>query len=127
MPHQKWCIISMMTPFKKVPARFFATDSGEDPVCTWLKELNQDDRKIIGKDIQKVGFGLPIELPVCQSLGHGIWEVRSRLPGGRVARVIFGFVEGSMVLLHGFIKKIQKTPDQDKGLALKRLRSLGKE
>ena len=35
-------------------------------------------------------------------------EVRSRLPG-RIARVLFTAGEGRMILLHGFIKKSQKT------------------
>lgn len=114
-----------MSPFKKIQAYFFATESGEEPVRTWLKRLTQDDRRVIGKDIQKIEFGWPIGLPVCQSLGDGLWEVRSDLPGGRIARVVFGFPGGTMVLLHGFIKKTQKTPRQDKELALNRLKALG--
>ena len=114
----------MMTQLKKVPARFFATHSGEEPVRVWLKELDQDDRKTIGKDIQKVEFGWPIGLPVCQSLGDGLWEVRSNLSDARIARVIFGFSSGTMVLLHGFIKKTRKTPHHDKALALRRLKLL---
>ena len=115
-----------MIQFKKIPARFFATGTGEEPVRTWLKSLSHDDRKVIGKDIQKVEFGWPVGLPVCQSLGDGLWEVRSHLPGGRTARVLFGFVEGTAVLLHGFIKKTRKTPDREKELALGRLKSLGR-
>jgi phage-related protein len=117
-----------MTPFKKVPARFFATDSGEEPVRTWLnKKLDPDDRKTIGKDIQKVEFGWPVGLPVCQSLGGGIWEVRSDISDGRIARVLFGFVEGTMILLHGFIKKTQKTPSHDRELAISRLKMLNRK
>lgn len=115
-----------MPQFKKIPARFFATDSGEEPVRTWLKRLSREDRKVIGKDIQKVEFGWPIGLPVCQSLGDGLWEVRSDLSGGRTARVLFGFVQGTVVLLHGFIKKTRKTPAREKELALGRLKSLGR-
>ncbi len=111
---------------KKIPARFFATDSGEEPVRSWLKTLSLDDRKVIGKDIQKVEFGWPIGLPVCRPLGDGLWEVRSGLSGGRTARVIFAFAEGAMVLLHGFIKKARKTPQHDRTLALSRLRALSR-
>jgi phage-related protein len=49
-----------------------------------------------------------------------LWEVRSRL-GDRIARVIF-YVDGqTMVLLHGFIKKTQKTPRHELDLAMKRM------
>ena len=55
-------------------------------------------------------FGWPIGMPLCRSFGRGLWEVRSGLPGGRIARVIFAERDGAMVLLHGFIKKTQQTP-----------------
>ena len=113
-----------MVQFKKVPARFFATASGIEPVRVWLKGLDLEDRKTVGKDIQKIELGWPIGLPVCRSLGNGIWEVRSDLSSGRTARVLFAPVEGSLVLLHGFIKKTQKTPTPDKELALNRLKAI---
>jgi phage-related protein len=81
-------------------------------------------KKIIGRDIQKVEFGWPIGMPYCRPLGHGLWEVRSDLTGGRITRVIFCIVGGEMVLLHGFEKKTQKTPPQDIELALKRKRDI---
>ena len=57
-------------------------------------------------------------------LGHGLWEVRSDLDSNRIARVIFCMGDGHMILLHGFIKKTQKTPQQDIELALKRKREV---
>jgi phage-related protein len=59
-------------------------------------------------------------MPLVGSLGRELWEVRSRLPRGRIARVLFCVEQGRMVLLHGFIKKTQKTPRHDLDLALKR-------
>ena len=42
---------------------------------------------------------------------------------GRIGRVLFYIdVLGRMVLLHGFIKKTQKTPDEDMELARKNKR-----
>ena len=41
-----------------------------------------------------------------------------------IARIIFTTGEGRMVLLHGFIKKTQKTPKEDLELAKTRLRLL---
>jgi phage-related protein len=113
-----------MVPLKKIVAHFYATGPGEEPVRAWLRSLDEDARRVVGKDIQKVEFGWPIGLPVCRPLGDGLWEVRSDLSDGRSARVLFGFFEGTMVLLHGFIKKTQKTPKPDRDLALKRLRSI---
>lgn len=90
----------------------------------WLLELSADDWRLVGKDIQKVEFGWPIGMPYCRPLGHGLWEVRSDLTNGKIGRVIFCIVAGEMVLLHGFVKKAQKTPSQEIDLALKRKREL---
>ena len=107
---------------KRLPARFFRTDSGREPVREWLKGLAAEDRKVIGEDIKDVEFSWPIGMPLVSSLGRGLWEVRSSLPRGRIARVLFCVDQGRMVLLHGFIKKTQKTAQRDIALALKRIK-----
>jgi hypothetical protein len=110
----------MIDRSKKLTGRFFASANGRRPVREWLLDLSKDDRRHIGKDIQKVEFGWPIGMPYCRSLGHGLWEVRSDLPGGRIVRVMFCIVRGEMVLLHGFEKKTQKATQHDIDLALRR-------
>jgi phage-related protein len=85
-----------------------------------LLELNREDRKIIGEDIKDVEFSWPIGMPLCRSLNHGLWEVRSKITGRRIARVIFYASDSDMILLHGFVKKTRKTPDHDMKLARKR-------
>jgi len=105
---------------KRLPARFYRSDSGREPVREWLKSLNPEDRRTIGEDIKDVEFSWPIGMPLVRSLGRELWEVRSSLPRGRIARVIFCVEKDSMVLLHGFMKKTQKTPQQEIDLALKR-------
>ncbi len=107
---------------KRLPARFYRTTSGREPVREWLRELPADDRKIIGEDIKDVEFSWPVGLPLARSLGRGLWEVRSSLTHGRIARVIFSVEHSQMFLLHGFIKKTQKTPQPDLDLALKRMK-----
>jgi phage-related protein len=114
----------MALGLKKLQARFFETGTGRRPVKEWLLGLARDDRRIVGKDIQKVEFAWPIGMPYCRPLGHGLWEVRSDLTDGTIARVIFCLVTGEMVLLHGFIKKTQKTPAKEIDLALRRKREL---
>lgn len=107
---------------KRLPARFYLSNAGNEPVREWLRSLDAEDRKIIGEDIKDVEFSWPIGLPLVRSLGKELWEVRSSLPRGRSARVIFCIAERHIVLLHGFIKKSQKTPQSDIDLALKRKR-----
>ena len=106
---------------KRVPAIFFRTEAGGEPLREWLKSLpSPEDRKLIGEDIKTVEFGWPVGMPVCRSLGDGICEIRTHLAQGRIARVMFYIdAQGRMVLLHGFIKKTQKTPLNDLELARK--------
>ena len=98
---------------------FFQTDTGNEPVREWLKELSKDDCQIIGTDILTVQYAWPLGKPLVDNLGDGIWEVRSRLDN-RIARTLFALVNQEIVLLHGFIKKSQKTPADELELAKKR-------
>jgi phage-related protein len=108
---------------KRLPAVFYALPSGQEPVREWLKGLPKEDRTIIGEDIKDVEFAWPTGMPLCRSLGGGLWEVRSALPN-RIARILFCVRQGRMILLHGFVKKTQQTPATDLNLARKRMREL---
>jgi len=109
---------------KKLPAFFYENSNGRQPVKEWILELSPEDRKRVGRDIQKVEFGWPLGMPYCRGLGSGLWEVRSDLTGGKIARIVFSVAAGRMVLLHAFIKKTQQTPAQDLKLALKRRKEI---
>ena len=108
---------------KSLRVIFYLSGTGKEPVREWLKQLPRDERKIIGEDIKTVQFGWPMGMPLIRKLDVGLWEVRSKL-GSRIARVLFTEHEGMLVLLHGFIKKAQKTPLQDLKLATQRLRNV---
>ena len=104
-----------------MPAVFYRSESGAEPVRDWLRSLDKQDRFRIGTDIKTVEFGWPIGMPTCRPLGHGLYEVRTSL-GNRIARVLFCIGDGRMILLHGFIKKSRKTPKADLDLARTRKR-----
>ena len=114
-------------PPRKVPLVFYRTRGGAEVVLDRLRGLSRDDRHIIGQDLMRVQFRWPVGMPLCRSLGQGLWEVRSDLPGNRIARVFFCFTEGRLVALHGLIKKTQKTPGADLQLARKRKREFKSE
>lgn len=103
---------------KRVPAIFFRTTAGNEPVREWLKEMDAEDRRRIGEDIKTVEFGWPVGVPTCRAMGGGLHEVRMRLGGNRIARVLFYIDRRErMVILHGFIKKSRGTPVADLALA----------
>ena len=110
-----------MTTMRKIPAFFFRNASGDEPVREWLITLGKEDRKTIGEDIAYVQFKWPIGKPKVDHLRGAIWEVRSKI-GNRIARVLFAVEASEMILLHGFIKKTQKTNPADIELAIKRLK-----
>ena len=102
--------------------RFWRSAAGREPVRDWLNELSDQDRRILGRDIGKVQYGWPLGLPLCRSLGDGLWEIRSSLPRRREVRVLFGFSGEVLVLLHVFMKKSQKTPPAEMRVAQERLK-----
>jgi phage-related protein len=108
----------------KAPVRFYRTEAGAEPVLDWLRALARDDRRHIGEDLTRVQYGWPVGMPLCRSLGEGLWEVRSSLSGGRIARVIFFFDGGELGVVHGFLKKTQKTQARDLALARRRMKEM---
>jgi phage-related protein len=109
---------------KQLPVRFYRTLHGAEPVRDWLRGLEVPARRAIGFDLKLVELGWPVGMPLCRSLGRGLWELRSDLPDGRAARLIFCVQEGVAVVLHGFIKKSQKTPLREIEVALRRKRDV---
>ncbi len=116
-----------MTVKKHIYVYFFRNDRGKEPVRDWLKGLSKKERTIIGEDIKTAEFCWPIGMPTIGNLGDGLYEVRSNLPDKKIARTIFAIYKWKMVLLHGFIKKDQKTPKKEKRLAKQRLKKFENE
>ncbi len=90
----------------------------------WLKNLEKEDRRLIGEDIKTVQFGWPLGMPLVRKLDKGLWEIRIQLDS-RIARILFTVHSSLMVLLHGFIKKSQKLPAKDLKIAKQRITILG--
>ena len=110
----------------EVPVRFYRSSAGREPVLEWLRGLDREDRRVIGLDLMRVQFGWPIGMPLVRSLKDGLWEVRSSLPSRKIARLILCFHQQILVVLHGFIKKTQKTPAEDLDLAKRRVKEVTK-
>ena len=110
-------------PKKIISVDFYKQASGREPVREWLKSLKKGERRTIGEDIKTVQTGWPLGMPLVGNLGKGLWEVRSTL-SNTIARVLFIMHEEQMVLLHGFIKKTQKTSQQDLEIAFTRAKEV---
>ncbi len=101
---------------------FFLTKSGKEPVRDWLRSLEKEERKIIGEDIKLVQFRWPLGMPLVRKMEANLWELRSKFTSGNISRVFFTVKGSQMILLHGFIKKSQKTPQKEIDLARTRMR-----
>ena len=73
-------------------------------------------KKSIGEDVKTVQYGWPLGMPLVRKLEPDLWEVRISM-GARIARILFTVRGDVIILLHGFIKKTQKTPAQDMSMA----------
>ena len=52
-----------MSSNRKIPAIFYRSASGDEPVRDWLKALDKLDRQAIGEDIAYVQYKWPIGKP----------------------------------------------------------------
>ena len=53
----------------------------------WLVELSEANRRAVGLDLQRVQYRWPVGMPLVRPLGKGLFEVRTSLPDGTIARV----------------------------------------
>ena len=105
---------------RKIPVVFYRTRGGSEVVRDWLRALDGKERNAVGLDLMRVQFRWPVGMPLCRAMGDGLWEIRTNLPHNRIARVLFCVTRKRIVVLNGFIKKTQKTPDEELALARKR-------
>jgi phage-related protein len=108
------------TPLKVV---FYQTEQDRQPVKEFLKDRSKEEKKIIGSDIYKVQQGFPMGEPLVKPVKSvsGLWEVRSTIPDG-ICRVVFAIAGEKMALIHAFVKKTQKIPQDELKTAKARLK-----
>jgi len=107
-----------------IPVQFYRSEAGNEPVREWLRGVEEGDRRAIGTDLRRVQFRWPVGMPLVRNLKDGLWEIRTTLPGQRIARLILCFHDGVLVVLHGFIKKKEKTLPADLALAKHRMKGM---
>jgi phage-related protein len=78
---------------------------------------------LIGEAVKTVQFSYPVGMPLVRKMSPDLWEVRINL-SNKIARVLFTIKNQKMILLHGFIKKSQKTPNKELAIAEIRLKNL---
>ena len=100
---------------------YYGLPSGKYPVREFVDSF---DEKTYGKFIFKKElleeFGPKLPLPHARQMGKGLFELRFTGTDGAI-RIFYYFIENEQIILvHGFIKKTDKTPKRDLDLAYKR-------
>ena len=89
---------------------FYDTEDGRTPTQEFLDSLEPKmNAKMVGlmEILEEKGYSL--REPYSAPLEDGIFELRA-VQGSNISRALFFFyVEGRIVITHGFIKKTQKT------------------
>ena len=81
---------------------------------TYAKTLRTTD--LLGK------FGNHLRMPYSKSLGSNIFELRVR--GQKEVRLLYCFYNKKAFILHGFIKKTEKTPQKEILVAIRKFKLL---
>lgn len=101
---------------------YYKTSSGRSPVTDYIDGLPVTDQSRFLEIAQEIELhGLNAARMVFKPLQGKLWEIKFTSVGGGY-RILYVMIDrDSMVWLHAFKKKTQKTPAKELSLALKRL------
>lgn len=93
---------------------FYKDSHGNIPVKEFLDSLDIKMRQKMLRSINALhDLGTTLRMPLSESLGDGIFQLRAQT-NGNITRVLYFFFKGDKaVLTHGFIKKTQDTPPKE--------------
>ena len=106
---------------------FYQSRKGNRPVQEFLDSLGKTARAAVLRDLGLLReFGIKLGPPAVRSIAgvRKLWELRVKTGDGAV-RIFYAALTGRrFVLLHGFVKKSEKTPPAELELAAKRLQEV---
>lgn len=104
---------------------FYETERGNSPVGNYVDEQDATTRALL---LEKLGafreeFPSVRTVSIKQLLGK-VWEIRVHDARGRQHRLLYAVLGKDLVVLHAFVKKVQRTPREDIALAQHRLKEM---
>lgn len=104
---------------------YYLDEKGNNPVKDFIDDLSNKQKAKVFRIIETIEkYGLDTAIPHLKRLkGYPLWEIRIL---GRDNIRLFYVVRFSntIILLHGFVKKTQKTPQKEISIAMKRFEIL---
>ena len=100
----------------------FATASGEEVVADFLDSLPRKHKAKAFWEIELLAtHGTGLTLPYVKHIDGELWELRVKF-GSDISRIFYFIpIKNKIVLLHGFVKKTDKTPPGEVEIAKKRI------
>jgi phage-related protein len=90
---------------------FYECENGRIPVQEFINSLSRQQRAKAIHEIEILEqFGTELKMPHAKHIDGKLWELRIKA-GNDISRIFYFIHTGNhIILLHGFIKKTQKTP-----------------
>ena len=107
----------------KWEVEYYLKENGESPICNFIKMLSpKHSAKVLWEIdlLEKLGTTIkePYAKPIKGEKYKGLWELRIQ-QGSDASRVFYFLPVGNtFILLHGFLKKTNKTPVSELNMAL---------
>jgi phage-related protein len=99
---------------------FYADADGDSPVLDWYESLDEKTKaKLIWIFQLLETNGIELGMPYIKPLGDKLYEVRADVNRNAFRVVYFLHTGRRFILLHGFQKKTQKTPEKELARAKK--------
>lgn len=99
---------------------YYEKEDGTFPAEEFILSLDTKMQAKMFRELELLEtFGNELREPHSKSLGDGIYEIRAKVASD-ITRVLYFFVVNKKIILtNGFVKKTQKTPDNEIALAKK--------
>mgnify|MGYP006268763231 CR=1 FL=1 len=101
---------------------YYKDDKGNEPVADFFDSLPLGTQTKVFRLIDLLGdYGVLLKEPYTKQIKDKIREIRIRDNRGAVRVLYFTFTGKRFILLHGFVKKSEKTPQKEIEIAEKRM------
>ncbi len=101
---------------------YYETATGRKPVLNWIEDMRPTAKARALQYIDQLQLlGLEAREPLVKPLGDKLYELRWKAEDKQHRIAYFAAAGRTFVLLHGFIKKAQATPQQDIDTAKERM------
>lgn len=102
---------------------YYETESGGVPVLEWIQAMTPQEQALAAGYIDQLALlGMEAHAPLIKPLGNKLYELRWQAQNKQHRIAYFAATGRTFVLLHGFVKKTQTTPQRDLETARKRMR-----